>query len=107
MLRRSGSDKATVLAVACALVAAGLLAGCGAGGRSGAEPRQVAKVTQPGPTVRVPTAVRNFRSTRVVPTTPLPVRLRIPSLHVDTSLEHLSRGPGGAINVPKHWLRAG
>jgi hypothetical protein len=108
MLRRSGSDKATVLAVACALVAAGLLAGCGAGGGSGgAQPRQVAKVTQPGPTVRVPKAVRNFRSTRVVPATPLPVRLRIPSLHVDTSLEHLSRGPSGAINVPKHWLRAG
>jgi Sortase domain len=108
MLRRLGIDKATVLVVACVLVAAGLLAGCGAGGPSrGAEPRPVAKVTQPGPTVRVPSAVRNFRSTRVVPATPLPVRLRIPSLQVDTSLEHLARGPSGAINVPKHWLRAG
>jgi hypothetical protein len=43
----------------------------------------------------------------VVPATPLPRRLRIPSLHVDTSLELLSRGPHGAIDVPKDWMRAG
>jgi hypothetical protein len=106
-LRRAGIDKATVLAVACALVGAGLLVGCGTGGRSGDAGQRHAARTQPGPAVRVPAGVRNFRSTRVVAATPLPVRLRIPSLHVDTGLEHLARGPGGAIDVPKHWLRAG
>ncbi len=107
-LRHAATDKAPVLALVCALLAAGLLTGCGTGGRSGgAAPKQAANGVQPGPTVRVPPAVRNFRSTRVVPATPLPVRLRIPSLHVDTSLEHLGRGKSGAIQVPRHWLRAG
>lgn len=89
-------------------VAGALLSGCGIGGHTGAAaPGQDAPATHPDPTVPVPAAVRNFRSTRQVPTAPLPLRLRIPSLEVDTRLEQLTRGPQGAIEVPTQWMRAG
>jgi sortase (surface protein transpeptidase) len=38
---------------------------------------------------------------------PLPRRLRIPSLRIDTALERLSVAPDRTIQVPKHWQRAG
>jgi len=57
--------------------------------------------------VEVPAGIRDFRSSRELPVSPLPRRLRIPSLRVDTDLERLSVNRNRTIEVPRHWQRAG
>jgi Sortase domain len=90
------------------VVAAGLLlVGCGDGDHAArlAAPDRRAPTKQG--TVHVPASVRHFRSTSEVPARPLPKRLRIPSIAVDTPLEYLSRDRAGHVEVPRHWQRAG
>jgi sortase (surface protein transpeptidase) len=45
-------------------------------------------------------AVESFRSVRDYEAVAVPVRLRIPALHVDTPLQIVGRDPSGAIGVP-------
>ncbi len=60
-----------------------------------------------GSAVAVPDAIREFRSSTTVPSVPHPVRLLIPALGVDSSLERLGRTVDGVIEVPVRWQRAG
>jgi Sortase domain len=62
-----------------------------------AEPHQIA----------VPDSLRTFRSPQRAADVPEPVRVRIPSLAVDSPLERLGRSRGGTVEVPAHWGRAG
>jgi hypothetical protein len=115
--RGSGRGRGAGLALAVAAVAAFavavaavalMLAGRGVGPiREEAAAGGRGPAAVPGSAVPVPAAVRAFQSRREVPATPLPTRLRIPSLDVWTRLERLSRGPGGRVEVPVHWSRAG
>jgi hypothetical protein len=57
--------------------------------------------------VAVPDSLRTFRSPQRVAAVPEPVRVRIPSLGVDSPLERLGRSRGGTVEVPTHWGRAG
>jgi hypothetical protein len=89
------------------LLVAALVAGCSAahGGRS-AQPGQ-RNEEQIGPTVPVPDEIRGFRSTRRLHPAPLPRRLVVPELGIDTALELLDRRADGTVEVPRDWSRAG
>lgn len=70
---------------------------------SGAQPGTdgIAPVFVPAPaTVAGPAAADGFRSPRTYPTVAPPVRLRIPALHVSTSLLRLGLAKNGTIEVP-------
>jgi hypothetical protein len=81
------------------LAAAVVSAGCGVTGRE-------AVGGPASPSVDVPAEVRGFRSVRTVAPEPLPRRLRIPALGVDTRLERLGRD-ADTVEVPRDWQRAG
>jgi hypothetical protein len=57
--------------------------------------------------VTVPDSLRTFRSPQRAAAVPEPLRVRIPSLAVDSPLERLGRSRGGTVEVPAHWGRAG
>jgi len=70
------------------------------GAQPGTDPR--APVFRPAPAaVTGPPAADGFRSPRTYPTVAAPVRLRIPALHVSTSLLRLGLAKNGTIEVPK------
>jgi Sortase domain len=104
MTRSRARQAATAGAVA--LLALGLLAGCG-GGRA-----RYAGVSSTAST-RAETgldAVRGFHSPRDYRPTAVPVRLQIPSIGVDTGLLRLGKSRKGEVGVPtgKHkWDMAG
>ena len=55
-------------------------------------------------------AVRGFESVRAYRATPVPVRLRIPAIGVDTGLQRLGQDNDGSVEVPKgphKWDMAG
>jgi sortase (surface protein transpeptidase) len=55
-------------------------------------------------------AVRGFESVRGYRPTPVPVRLKIPAIGVDTGLQHLGRSGDGTVEVPSgrhRWEEAG
>ena len=52
-------------------------------------------------------ALSSYRSTRAHTETAAPVRLRIPSIDVDTGLEALGRAPDRSIEVPRQPSSAG
>jgi hypothetical protein len=83
---------ALVAGLATLMVAA--LGGCAADKR---------EVGHAGGTAATPVespAVESFRSTRTYAAVAAPVRIRIPQVRVDTSLQRLGRGPHGTIAVP-------
>jgi Sortase domain len=89
------SGRGTRLAVLLAVVA--LAGGCSGppGGHAGA--------------AGLP-AVRGFESVRGYRPAPVPVRLKIPAIGVDTGLQRLGRDPDGSVEVPsgRHkWEEAG
>lgn len=86
-------------------VALVLLAGCDPNAVSA--PDQTVPTAQTASPVDVPAGIRDFRSSRKLPVSPLPRRLRIPSLRVDTDLERLSVNRNRTIEVPRNWQRAG
>jgi hypothetical protein len=51
--------------------------------------------------------VPTYRSARDYAAVAVPVRLRIPSIGVRTSLERLGRAADGTVQVPRRWERAG
>jgi sortase (surface protein transpeptidase) len=86
--------------LAAALV---LVAGCSAASAERAAP-------PPATTVGGLEAARGFRSTRGYRATPVPVRLEIPSIGVDTRLQRLGREQNGTVAVPegaREWEEAG
>ena len=113
MSRRRTGPAATAVAVAVAvLVALALLAGCG---RPQAEYAGVANTVAPqgqdqARRAEGARAAQDFRSTRGYRPTPLPVRLEIPAIGVDTRLQRLGRAGDGTVDVPSgpgQWDEAG
>jgi hypothetical protein len=110
--RPAGPDGAGPVVLWLVLVAVlALAAGCG-GPRAG---YAGATATVPPATGQAGTAgglaaVRGFASVRGDRPTPVPVRLRIPAIGVDTGLQRLGRAQDGTVEVPtgRHqWEEAG
>jgi hypothetical protein len=92
--------------LAAGLAALALVAGCSAASAERADAPRPAPATTAGGL----DAARGFRSTRGYRATPVPVRLQIPSIGVDTRLQRLGRAPDGTVEVPKgphEWEEAG
>ena len=91
------ADARTVVLAALALALAAGPAGChAADARAGAP----AAGGRPNP-------ADSFSSSRTYPAVALPVRLRIPALHVDSSLDRLGVRTDGTIEVPAKFEVAG
>jgi hypothetical protein len=92
--------------LAAALVAVALVAGCSAASAErGDAPRPAPATTAGGLD-----AARGFHSTRGYRATPVPVRLEIPAIGVDTELQRLGRERNGTVEVPtgpREWEEAG
>jgi Sortase domain len=84
--------RAAVLAVLALLVTGGL-----AGAAAPAPPRPAA--ARPGP-ASAPLQADTFRSARTYSAVAVPVRLRVPALHIDGPLQQLGRLPDGTVAVP-------
>jgi hypothetical protein len=84
-----------------------VLSATSCGEPSGASSQSRAAVQPQERHVAVPDSLRTFRSPQRVAAVPEPVRVRIPSLGVDSPLERLGRSRGGIVEVPAHWSRAG
>ena len=76
-------------------------------GPSGPSSQSEAAVQPRDPHVAVPDSLRTFRSPQRAAEVSEPVRVRIPSLGVDSPLERVGRSRGGTVEVPAHWGRAG
>jgi hypothetical protein len=85
--------RTAVLAVVALLVTTLL-----SGAQSAAGVRPVHRV--PDATATVASMAEGFRSARTYPVVAMPVRLRIPALHVDSRLQRLGLQPDGAVAVP-------
>lgn len=79
-----------------ALVAVAVIAGV----QLRARPGSVATSAHALPSSASPIAADSFRSVRTYQTVSVPVRLRIPALHVDTRLQRLGVQADGTIAVP-------
>jgi hypothetical protein len=88
-----------VLAVLVTTVLSGAQPGTGGGGAvsrpAAAAPAAAAAAAEPAP------VANGFRSPRTYPTVAQPVRLRIPALHVTSSLLRLGLAKDGTMEVPK------
>jgi hypothetical protein len=111
MTRRTNRPAGPAGAVVLVLVAVLALAGCG--GPRERHPGAAATVA-PAPgqagTATGVAAVRGFESVRGDRATPVPVRLEIPVIGVDTGLQRLGRDHDGSVEVPsgRHkWEEAG
>jgi hypothetical protein len=103
-LRAAGAGSVVLLLVAVLLLAAG----CEGpqGGVTGSVPPAGGQAGAAGGL----DAVRGFESVRGYRPTPVPVRLRIPAIGVDTGLQRLGRGHDGSVEVPSgphKWDMAG
>jgi sortase (surface protein transpeptidase) len=92
----------TRAAVFCSLLAVLPLGGC-----ASTRDTHTATATTREPSAAAPSLLSTYRSTRTYTETAAPVRLRIPSIDVDTSLETLGRGPDNSIEVPRIPSSAG
>jgi len=93
-----------VAAGAAALV---LLAGCSGLGTRHPEAPAAASSTAPDRAASGAGAARGFRSVRDYRATPVPVRLAIPRIHLDSSLQRLGQAPDRTVQVPSRWGMAG
>jgi hypothetical protein len=75
-----------------------VLAAVLAGALTGSAPGAAARSTSGS--ITAPPEVASFRSTRDYPDIPVPVRLRVPAVRVDTALQPLGRNADGTIAVP-------
>ena len=78
-----------------------------AGAQPQAHPGPVAAPVRVPPESTPPNVADSFQSARTYSTVALPVRLRIPALHVDTRLQHLGVQADGTIAVPNRTDVAG
>ena len=98
----------TAVAVAVAMLL-GLVSGCGGPQARYAGVSSTVPATTGGQAPALE-AVRGFESVRGYRPTPVPVRLEIPSVGVDTGLMRLGREKDGTVEVPKgphQWDTAG
>jgi sortase (surface protein transpeptidase) len=98
-----GRVGAGLAGLAAALV---LVAGCSAASAERADGPRPATATTAGGLE----AARGFHSTRGYRATPVPVRLQIPGIEVDTKLQRLGREQDGTVEVPegpREWEEAG
>jgi sortase (surface protein transpeptidase) len=99
--------------VVSGLAALALVAGCSAASAERAgepEPAPAGAADAPATTAGGLEAARGFRSTRGYQETPVPVRLEIPAIGVDTELQRLGREQDGTVEVPtgpREWEEAG
>lgn len=84
----------TALLATVALLAAALLSGAQATAGETVRARWKPSMAAPPP------AADAFRSVRTYPTVAVPVRLRIPDLHVNSPLQRLDRQADGTVAVP-------
>jgi hypothetical protein len=91
----------SVSLVALALVLITVLAGAQPPAVGRAAPARVS------PAATGPVAADAFQSARTYPTVAVPVRLRIPALHVDSRVQRLGLQPDGTVAVPKRTDVAG
>lgn len=93
-------------AVVAAVCAVAVVSGCSAadGSADASQPQERVAAEAQAP---VRADVRKLRSIREVPAVPVPRRLRIPKLGVDTLLEQLGRRTDRTVEVPRNWQRAG
>ncbi len=84
----------TALLAIFALLVATLLTGAQAAARG------TVPATGERPTATLPSTAYAFRSARTYPTVAVPVRLRIPALHVNSPLQRLDREPDRTVAVP-------
>ena len=89
--------------------AALVVAACAACGTTGDpdERSAPAGTASPGPQTRPNTTVEPFRSVRTYAAVARPVRLRIPSLGVDTRVEQVGLERDGTVAAPNGWQVAG
>ena len=102
-VRQRGRLAAGLAGLAAALV---VVAGCSAASAERADGPRPATATTAGGLE----AARGFHSTRDYRATPVPVRLEIPGIGVDTRLQRLGRAQNGTVEVPKgarEWEEAG
>src|SRR5919202_1541746 len=59
------------------------------------------------PRTASPAPLARVRSTRTYSTVPLPVRVRVPGIAVNSGLQHLGKAPDGSVEVPNRWEVAG
>ena len=115
-MRRGRGRVASGLAALAAALA--LVAGCSAASAErGDAPRPAPAGAAGAPATTAGTATaggleaaRGFRSTRGYEETPVPVRLEIPAIGVDTALQRLGRDRHGSVEVPSgrhQWDEAG
>jgi len=108
---RAAGIAALVITGLAALVVAGIAAfGAPVAARSGAAPSAAAArghAAAAGQGGTAPSPVPTFRSVRTYKSVAVPVRLRIPSIGVDTSLVRLGLAPDGSIAAPTRWELAG
>ena len=84
------------------LLAALLLSTCGNADDTDTSAGSIAE-----PSLAAHPGLSSYRSTRAHSETAAPVRLRIPSIDVDTGLEALARAPDQSIEVPRQPSSAG
>ena len=77
------------------------------GGCESARDIDMSAVAAGEPSAAAPSLLSSYRSTRSHTQTAAPVRLRIPSIDVDTGLEALGRGEDNSIEVPRQPSSAG
>jgi sortase (surface protein transpeptidase) len=110
-----GAGRPRVVARHLAGVAVAVVAGLMLGGCAGVGHYTPAAATRPsasptrspaGPPPAAAGEAERFRSPRTAAAFPVPVRVRIPSIHVDAPLEHVGLDPDGTIAAPEHPLDA-
>jgi len=87
-------------ALLAAALCAGALVGCSDAPRATTAP-------PPSPTASAAPAEPAFSAVREVPRSPLPVRLRIPSLGVDAPVGRVGKAADGTVEVPTRWEDVG
>jgi Sortase domain len=106
-----GRARSAAMAGAVALLALLMaLAGCARPQARYAGVSSTVSTAAPAPSEDGGAVVRDFRSVRGYRPTPVPVRLEIARIGVDTALQRLGQDGGGAVQVPsgpRQWQDAG
>lgn len=114
---RRRSTAARVWITGAALLLAGCAPASATSSAASVADRQLrspsAPATEPSPPSRsaqapaAAAAVKRYRSARGHETAPAPVRVRLPSIGVSSTLQRLGRAGDGTIDVPNDWQQAG
>jgi sortase (surface protein transpeptidase) len=97
---------AIVAAVVSVVALAQALAGCASSAAGATRAGHSSPSAPQTPGTSSPAAASGFRSPRKAAAVPVPVRLRIPSIGVDTRLEQVGLDPDGTIAAPDGYQTA-